>query len=80
MAVQIFSSLDYCQLFGAMEANAFACVGERLPKRGCICWPYIDNRWAKALPISPFTSGVSSGDIATCAKTLTKSGTRGAIC
>lgn len=68
------------QLFGAMAAKALACVGERLLNRGCICWPYIDNKWAKALPIWALTSGVSTGDKATCAKTLTRSGTKGAIC
>lgn len=60
--------------------NACACAGERLLRRGCICCPYNEIRWQKALPTRALTSDVSIGDAATWAKILTNSGIREWIC
>lgn len=68
------------QLLWANAARALACIGGRLLKRGCICWPYREIKWEKALPTRALTSEVSSGDTTTWAKRLTNSGTRERIC
>lgn len=64
----------------AKAANELAWTGERELSMGCIWCPYAETKWEKAIPIWVLTSSLSNGDIATWAKILTTSGTKGSIC